>query len=65
MKIVKLQHSIYENITSPDYWAKFNCKSYQGFEVVDIESVTTLGFVCHYKFLNDGDAVIFALRWKR
>lgn len=73
MRIVTLLVSKHDNLKSPHLWAEENCPSYQGYEfppsdpfVAFMNQVIGKGdttFKCHYKFLNENDAVHFSLVW--
>lgn len=46
-------------------WAHLNCSSYYGLDVVDVSDFSTrYDTVAEYRFYDDKDATLFALRWK-
>lgn len=45
-------------------WARKNCPSYQGHEVIDVADVShTNDLIARYLFANDKDVIIFQLKW--
>lgn len=45
-------------------WARANCESFRGYQVVDVADVSpNHDLIATYRFGNDADAVMFQLRW--
>lgn len=60
MDYVAAQKRFYEAAT----WAREQCKSYAGIDIVDVSDFTTnYDTVAEYRFYDEQDATLFALRW--
>lgn len=62
VKIKKTRWEIIDINFSPDSWATKNCPSYRGFSYQ--EDNLNEPYELNYRFLDDADALIFALYWK-
>lgn len=48
-----------------DKWAKANCPSYVGNEVVDVSDFSyTHDLLAQYKFKDEKDVIMFTLKWQ-
>ena len=49
-----------------DAWARAHCVSYIGFEVVDVQDISSSSWdeIAEYRFNNEQDELVFRLKWK-
>ena len=49
-----------------NHWAQEHCDSYQGYDAQDVSDVSLQwDEVAEYRFLQERDAMLFELKWKK
>jgi hypothetical protein len=49
-----------------NHWAQEHCESYQGYDAQDVSDVSLQwDEVAEYRFLEQRDAMLFELKWKK